>query len=363
MVDHSILIKILEFIGVRGVTLSWFQSYLSNRALLVKVDNELSDSSYVHIGVPQGSVLGPLFLIYINSLFSQAFIGKLSGFADDIAILYENYNLDNLQHNINHDLGILSEWLYCHCLLISDKTKLMQFKKGLTNSSNNIVIKYHGFDCFKSNVCSKECFLVENVNTFKYLGVLLDCDLNWKPHCNNIKKFIYMALCKFYMLRTLVPPDVLNMIYFALIQSKIFYGISFWGCAYDITLKPISIAQNSVVKIMCFKKKTFSAWVLYIERKILPLKHLYVFRVLKMFFSRSGNRMCKILKQYNLRRNNLCFVPKINSTLFQKCFMVSAPKLFNNIPNNIQTATSLYIFCKLLKEHLFTCNDINLLLN
>lgn len=66
-------------------------------------------------------------------------------------------DLGKLRDNIKHDLS-MSEWLYSHCLLISDKTKIMLYKKGFMNSSYEIVIKCHTFDCRKFKICSNECF-------------------------------------------------------------------------------------------------------------------------------------------------------------------------------------------------------------
>jgi len=66
-VQHKILLHKLRFYGVRGSALRWFESYLSNRKQKVTLDNGISSSKYerVEIGVPQGSILGPLlFLIY-----------------------------------------------------------------------------------------------------------------------------------------------------------------------------------------------------------------------------------------------------------------------------------------------------------
>ena len=67
--DHTILIHKLQYYGITGIALNWYQSYLSNRLQYVDISGSISSMQHITTGVPQGSVLGPLlFLIYMNDL-------------------------------------------------------------------------------------------------------------------------------------------------------------------------------------------------------------------------------------------------------------------------------------------------------
>jgi hypothetical protein len=69
-IDHEILLdRLQQYIGVSGTALQWFRSYLQDRDQCILISNTRSNPCKLNIGVPQGSVLGPLlFLVYILPL-------------------------------------------------------------------------------------------------------------------------------------------------------------------------------------------------------------------------------------------------------------------------------------------------------
>ena len=104
-VNHEILVRKMEHYGIRGVSLDWFNSYLSNRKQYVYLNGEPAQLENVICGVPHGSVLGPLlFLIYINDLPHISGVLQFGLFANDTNIYYEAESIDKLEKIINKEL-------------------------------------------------------------------------------------------------------------------------------------------------------------------------------------------------------------------------------------------------------------------
>ena len=116
-IDHNILLYKLKNYGIRGITLSWFNSYLSDRQEYVFINNKSSSMLDIQCGVPQGSILGPLlFLIYVNDIINSSSILYFIMFADDTNVLFSHKNLPELVATLNSELSNISSWFKCNNL-------------------------------------------------------------------------------------------------------------------------------------------------------------------------------------------------------------------------------------------------------
>ena len=163
-VNYSILLKKLKMYGIRNRSLTLIENYLSVRQQCTVANNVRSKNAPLTCGMPQGSILGPLFfLLYINDCISQNDDHQTMLYADDSVLYVTGTNFDTCSNKLSQALDSFYKWASINKLTINEnKTKIMTFaaKKTL-----KILPKP------KIRLNNK---LLNAVISYKYLGVTLD---------------------------------------------------------------------------------------------------------------------------------------------------------------------------------------------
>jgi hypothetical protein len=110
-IDRNLLFRKIEREGVRNDENQWVESYLDNRMRLTSVNGKYSQPRGISLGVPQGSVLGPLmFIIYMNDIGSAIKECQYYLFADDTLLSVSgNSSVQECMEKLNRDLENLSK--------------------------------------------------------------------------------------------------------------------------------------------------------------------------------------------------------------------------------------------------------------
>ena len=180
-INHDILITNLEHMGIRGLANDWFKSYLSERKQYLEIHDEKSPLETIKCGVPQGSILGPiLFLIYINDIKSATSL-PLRCFADDTTVCYSAHDTYDLYSTRNNELEAMNQWFRANKLCLNvNKTKYIVFRptaSHIPTENASIQINNQPVERIGNTINNK---------SFKFLGIHMDENINWKAHINYI---------------------------------------------------------------------------------------------------------------------------------------------------------------------------------
>ena len=211
-VNHHILLQKLSHYGIRGTANKWFESYLSNRSQFCTFGGKQSDEAIISCGVPQGSILGPLlFLIYINDL--GTIFQNLSTvlFADDSNLIASGNSIETLERKINQDIPLLTKWLQTNRLSLNiKKTHVMVFGRKSKNQTNDLSVTIEGTK-------------LEIVKHTKFLGVILDNEINWKQHILHISQKLSKSLGILKRARQFLNTSTLLQLYYSFLYPYLSY--------------------------------------------------------------------------------------------------------------------------------------------
>ena len=254
-VSLDILLKKLDFIGIKGDLYKILESYLNKRLQRTKYNDLLSVEKEISIGVPQGSILGPLlFIIYINDLCNICNDAKFYFFADDTAVIIKSCDVRQLQEKIDILMPKITEWFKSNRLSLNiNKTNYQIYSP---HSISNIEIILNG-----SKIARKK--------QIKYLGVVMEEDLKFNQHISNISSIISRNIGIMGRAKTFLSSRELVILYNSLVLPYLNYCAVVWGSNYPSRLEKLLKLQKRAIRVIDNKPYLYPTNNLFVKYKVL----------------------------------------------------------------------------------------------
>ena len=249
---HAAFLNKMEQYGIRGVTLKLIKSYLTTRMQRVEIGNKVSTFQEATVGVPQGSLLGGVFLIIYTNDLPDTLNCTCVMYADDTTLITTGANNIELQSNKQRELAKAKEWFTKNTLSMNDqKTQEIIFEMDRWQHRGPAV---------------------------RFLGVQIDPRLTWLEHVETLCKQLSKATYAIRRLQKTSGIEAARIAYFALFHSRLKYGIEVWG--HSSHTKVLLVTQKRAVRALTAAHPEVHAKPLFQRHNILTIHAIYLLEYL-----------------------------------------------------------------------------------
>ena len=356
--SFDILLYKLNHYGIKDNAFKLLKNYLTNRRQYVVYNSQNSETLDISTGVPQGSILGPLFFsICINDLITVSNKLKFIMYADDTTIYFnlEDFDPYNLERDINNELEKITLWLKLNKLSLNvQKTKLMIFHKR-QKQINELNISINGTD-------------IERVESFNFLGLHIHESLSWRTHTDIVRNKISKVVGILYRLNNIFPKYILQTLYNSLIMSYINYGLLLWG----VESHRIEPLQKKAIRLITNSNYSAHTTPLFIELGLLKVQDMFKLKLLKFYYKLSYDLLPSYFQTYrhviereptrDLRQH--CIHPPLIRRVYAECSpLIQLIKLINILKADKYDTILEKIISKSHTYHGFSFNVTTICLN
>ena len=347
-ISRPLLLRTLRRFGIGGMAYRWFESYLCDRTQKTRFNESVSSSISNELGVPQGSVLGPiLFVMYINDMKRVLRFCDINLFADDTVLFITAKNLDQAVANLNEDLLSLARWLKFKKLKLNvSKTKCMIISSANTRADVNVQIDGE---------------TIERVREIKYLGVIIDDMLTFKSHIDNVIKKVakkYGIMCR---LKNELTVTSKILLYKSLISPHIDFCSSILFLANGTQILRLQRLQNKIMRLIlrCNRYTSFSFMLdalqwLSVKQRVYFLTMVFIYKILNGLLPRY---LCDRIERgtdvhrYNTRNAGDARTPNFLLNRSQNSLLYKGINFFNSMPRQVKRAATMAEFKKFCISH------------
>ncbi len=355
LVNHKALLDKLKIYRCDENTMKWFTSYLTDRKQCTKFKGHTSEYLPIKVGVPQGSILGPLlFITFMNDLPLSLPNKNIDMYADDSTLYTSGRSLDDIESTLSKDLQNVSAWCDMNKMVLNiKKTKSMlitTWQKLATLPRDYLSIPLKGD-------------ILQHVWSDKLLGVTVDQHLNWHEHVNQIHRKISSNLALLWRIRQYIPIDTRITFYNAFIQPHLTFCSTVWGCTSHIDR--LEKLQRRAARIIFNADYRAPTEELFKQLKWVSVReHIKFRRAVMVYNSVNGLGPKYMTDLFNLvssvhtrsTRNtseHKLYVPKPNLEFYKKSFRYIGAKEWNQIDCDIRSAKKVEHFKSQYKQKYF----------
>ena len=272
IVDHSLLLKKMKLYGFGEDSLEWTESYLTGRSQCVSISGSLSKLLPVPTGVPQGSILGPIFYtIFTNELpevvhdlpsctqqlsadwpaynLNCKSCGNICCFADDTTYSCSDTSPALLSEKLSSKFIAISDFLVSNRLKLNDeKTHLLvltssQTRKARRRAGNDINV-----------VIATPSATIDPSASEKLLGGWIHQDLKWAEYVQDSDESLVRSLTNrlnaLKLIGKVAPFKTRKMLADGIIMSKLSYLISLWGGCEKYLIRSLQVIQSKAARVV-----------------------------------------------------------------------------------------------------------------
>ena len=329
-VQHPVLLGKLRQLGLGQPVIEWVRSYLRNRDQKVLANGVLSTTQTITQGVPQGSVLGPLlYIVYANDLIKTIKHCKVALYADDTVLFTANDRFETSVRLMQQDINALSGWCCSNGIKANtDKTKVMVF------GSPNCLKGVPDF-----NLVFEDTPL-HQVQSYKYLGMTLDNQLNYNLHVTKVIASVSGKLKQFHRMRSFLNTRAALLVYKSMMLPILEYGDILFSAASLGNRKKLQVLQNKGLRCALNKGLETSSDDLHREANLLKLKFRREQHVLNFVYdwSLDSARLKTKAKEGVITRSHSKKLLKIRRPITEKyknCLSYKGAKKWNALPSHV----------------------------
>lgn len=354
-IPHEKLTRVLNaYAGISGQALTLIEDYLAGRKQMVFISGKCSHPQSVNIGVPQGSLMGPLlFILYMLPLKYHLESQNIfyQSYADDTVLLFEVTDNIDSKTAVENKLHYISGWFEQHGLKLNhDKTEIMfiQSKRQAKKISFNVEF---------------ENMVIKPKEVIKTLGVFFDRNFDMKANVGNTCRTCYFNLKKLYAIRRYLDFDNRHLLARIFILNRLDYCNSMIVGYPQYLQRRLQKVQNSAARFIygCYRGEHITPYLhdlhwLPIACRISFKVACWVYRCL------NTNDLPKWMSQIFMGRfvqSKRVSCSLILSTTKVKCnygtqtLNYTGVKLWNGLPIDLRSSSSFDMFRKRLKTVLF----------